>query len=184
MGRFATLLALSLTTLVSIACAGAQAQVQLPELVPLAIPAAPSHVVVPAPPEPPPAPAVETPAPPVNPPAASGGAPRTRTEPPPTRPAPPPTTPPTTPAPATPAPTPLEAAPNQGELEQRARALIASAERTMEKIDPKTLGPDGRTQYDTAKRFITQAGEALKAKNIVYAWQLADKANTIATLLR
>lgn len=183
MRRLATLFALSATTLVSIACAGAKAQVQVPEQVPLAMPAAPTHVVVPAPPEPPPA-VVETPAPQINPPAASGGGPpRTRTEPPPARPAPPPATPPTTPTPAT-VPTPLEAAPNQGELEQRARGLIASAERAMEKIDPKALGPDGRAQYDTAKRFIKQADEALKAKNIVYAWQLADKANTIATLLK
>jgi len=158
--------------------------VQMPDQVPLAMPAAPPHVVVPAPPEPPPAAAVETPAPQTNPPAVSGGGPpRTRTEPPPARPAPPPATPPVTPA-ATPTPTPLEAAPNQGELEQRARALVASAERTMETIDYKALGPDGRAQYDTAKRFIKQADEALKAKNIVYAWQLADKANTIATLLK
>ena len=183
MGRFATLLALSLTAAVSVACAGAQAQVRMPAPVPLAIPAAPPHVVVPAPPEAPPAPAVETPAPQVNSAAVSGGGPpRTRTEPAPARPTPPPTTPPAAPAPA--APTPLEAAPNQGELEQRARALIASAERTLDKIEPKTLGPDGRAQYDTAKRFIKQAGDALNAKNIVYAWQLADKANTIATLLK
>ena len=184
MRRLATLLVLSVTTLAGAACAGAKAQVQIPDQVPLAMPAAPPHVVVPAPPEAPPAPVVETPTPQVNPPAASGGPPRTRTEPPPARPAPPPATPPATPTPVTSAPTPLEAAPNQGELEQRARGLLASAERTMEKIDYKALGPDGRAQYDTAKRFIKQADEALKAKNIVYAWQLADKANTIATLLK
>ena len=81
-------------------------------------------------------------------------------------------------------PTPLEAAPNQNELEQKATGLISSAERALEKIDAKTLSPDARAQYDTAKRFIVQAKTALTAKNVVYAWQLADKANTIATLLK
>jgi len=38
-------------------------------------------------------------------------------------------------------------------------------------------------QYDTAKRFIQQAEDALKAKNFVFAEQLADKAATLAAAL-
>ena len=87
-------------------------------------------------------------------------------------------------APAPAAPTPLEASPNQIELEQKATGLIGTAEKALERIDPKALNADARAQYDTAKRFIVQAKSALTAKNIVYAWQLADKANTIATLLK
>ena len=185
MSRFAPLLAVSAAALLASACASAQAQqqVMLPDTAPLTVPAAPSHVVVPAAPEPLPAPVVETPAPQTNPPAAIGGAARPRQDPPP-RPAAPPTPQPAAPQPAPAAPTPLEATPNQGALELRARELKDSAERALEKIDYKALGADGRAQYDTAKRFLKQADDALKAKNIVYAWQLADKANTIATLLR
>ncbi len=185
MSRSATLLAIS-AALLSAACgtAAAQQQVQLPATGPLAMPAAPSHIVVPAAPEPAPAPVVEPLPSQINPPAITAGGSRPKTDPPPVRPAPPtppPATPPAT-APAT--PTPLPAAPNQGELEQQARALKDSADQTLDKIDYKALSTDGRSQFDTAKRFLKQADDALKAKNIVYAWQLANKANTIATLLK
>ena len=79
---------------------------------------------------------------------------------------------------------PLEATANAGELEQRARTLKDAAEKALDRIDVRTLGADGRAQYDTARRFIKQADDALRVKNVVYAWQLADKANTIATLLK
>ncbi|TAK17356.1 MAG: hypothetical protein EPO35_03210 [Acidobacteria bacterium] len=167
-------------------CSGAKAQVMLPDPNPLNIPQAPARVVVPPAPEPPPVVTEATP------PAAS-----TTTQNPPanttrsnreTRPAtPPPANPPAATPPPTvpPAPTttPLETQANQSELEQRARGLLASANAALDKIDYKALSLDGKTQFDTAKRFTKQADEALKAKNIVYAWQLADKANTIATLL-
>ena len=184
MSRSAALFALY-AALLSAACGTAAAQqVQLPTSGPLAIPAAPSHVVVPAAPEPSPAPVVETPAmQPTSPVNTGGNTTRPRTEAPPPRPVapPPPTSQPTT-APAT--PTPLPAAPNQGELEQQARSLWSSADQTLDKIDYKALNEGGQKQYDTAKRFLKQADDALKARNIVYAWQLANKANTIATLLK
>lgn len=185
MSRTATLLAIS-AALLTTACGSAAAQqpVQLPDTAPLAMPAAPSHIVVPAAPEPPPAPVVDTPASQVALPPAAGGGVRPQVTPPP-RPVAPPATPPSTPQTTAPAaPAPLPAAPNQGELEQQARALVQSADQTLDKIDYKALSMDGRAQYDTAKRFLTQAGDALKARNIVYAWQLANKANTIATLLK
>ena len=184
MGRFVPLAGITIVAALVAACGAATAQVVMPDTVPLAMPVAPPHVVVPATPEPPAIPSVETPTTQTTLPVAPGNASRTRTDPPP-KPAAPPTPPPATPpAPAPAPPTPLEATPNQGELELRARALKDSAEKALEKIDPKTLGTDARAQYDTAKRFLKQADEALKAKNIVYAWQLADKANTIATLLK
>ena len=183
MSRHATLLALSATALLTAACSGAKAQVLLPDSQPLTMPAAPAHVVVPAALEPQVAPLVDMPVVPTTPPATAGN---TRPiTPPASRPAatpvPPPSTPPA-PAPAT--PTPLETAPNQSELEQRARGLVASAEKALDKIDAKTLNDDARAQYSTARRFLKQADDALKAKNIVYAWQLAEKANTIATSLK
>jgi hypothetical protein len=38
-------------------------------------------------------------------------------------------------------------------------------------------------QYDTAKRFIRQADDAVKSKNLVFAKNLADKAAVIAAQL-
>jgi hypothetical protein len=185
MGRLATLLALSAAAL-SAACGGsAQAQVMMPDATPLAVPAAPSHIVVPAAPEPAPAPVVETPAQQANPPAGTtGGATRPKTDPPPVKPVAPPPQPSTPQTQAPPTPTPLPAAPNQGELEQQARALKDAADQALDKIDYRGLSADGKAQWDTAKRFLKQADDALKARNIVYAWQLANKANTIATLLK
>jgi uncharacterized protein (DUF885 family) len=91
--------------------------------------------------------------------------------------------PPPTPTPTPPPAGSLETTTNPAELEGRARGLISSAEKTLEKIDVKALSGEAKTQYDTARRFLKQADDALKAKNVVYAWQLADKANTLATLL-
>ena len=51
-------------------------------------------------------------------------------------------------------------------------------------INRLNLGTDARGQYDSALRFIRQSEEALKVKNLVYASQLADKAATMAALLR
>ena len=184
MGRLGLFSSLCAAALVAAACGGAKAQVLMPDAVPLAMPAAPSRVVVPAAPQPPPT-ATEPPVQAANPPAtAPGSAARPIRDTPPPRPVTPPTAPPTTPPVAAAVPTPLETTPNPGELEQRARALVSSAKITLEKIDYKALSTDGQAQYNTAKRFLEQADDALKAKNVVYAWQLADKANTIATLLR
>jgi len=178
-----TLLALGVTALVAAGC-GAKAQVLMPDSVPLAMPSAPTHVVVPAAPEPPPLPVVDTQVQTTPPVALNGNATRGRTDPPASRPVAPPAQVPAAPAPVPAAPTPLEASAKQGELEQNARTLRDSAERSLDKIDYKSLSADGKAQFDTAKRFLKQADDALKVKNVVYAWQLADKANTIATLLK
>lgn len=165
-------------------CASAKAQAVLPEATALTIPQAPARVVVPPAPDPPPV-VVETP------PAAAAS---TTTNPPangarPNRDPKPATPPPSNPPAATPPPaptapaTPLETQGNQTELEQRTTWLLASAKSTLAKINLQSLSGDGKAQHDAASRFITQAEAALKVKNIVYAWQLADKANTIATLL-
>jgi hypothetical protein len=187
--RFAPGVALLLAVAVTLSgCASAKAEVALPTTAPLVIPPPPARVVVPPAPEPPPA-AVD-PAPPAgsaatvtNPSAVSTGRPTRDPRPITTPPAPPP---PNTTTPATPAspPSPLETQANQSDLERRARDLIASATGTLDKIDYRALSADGKGQYDTARRFIEQAAAALKTKNVVYGWQLADKANTIATLLQ
>ena len=63
------------------------------------------------------------------------------------------------------------------------RDLIARATRDLSRVNSATLNTDGRAQYDTARRFIQQAEDALRARNIVFAGKLADKAATMAAVL-
>jgi hypothetical protein len=109
-----------------------------------------------------------------------------------TRPSPSPSSPQTPPAPPAaaaerpPAPPPptLLTTTDPGAAEQRTRASLANATRDLGRIDVRTLSADARAQYDIAQRFVAQATDALKAKNYEFAQQLADKAATLATLLR
>jgi hypothetical protein len=64
--------------------------------------------------------------------------------------------------------------------EQKIRALLASAARDLGRIDYRSLSVDAQTQYDIARRFKEQAEEALSARNLVFAQQLADKAAALA----
>ena len=67
--------------------------------------------------------------------------------------------------------------------EQSARTLLALAARDLQRVVYQTLDADGRAQYDTARRFMQQADEALKSRNVVFAGRLADKAATMAAVL-
>ena len=55
--------------------------------------------------------------------------------------------------------------------------------RDLSRIDYRALSVDAQAQYDIAKRFTEQADEAMKAKNFVFAEQLADKAAALAAQL-
>jgi hypothetical protein len=161
-------------------CAKAQAKAALPPPA-LVTPAPPEHVIEPVPiPEPTEAAAPEAPA------AVPSAPARPRETPRPTERA-------TVPAvPAAPAPEPSAIAPppvlqttsNPAEVEQRARGLIGAAQRDLDQINPARLSANARTQYDTARAFIRQAEDALKAKNVVLARELADKAASLASQLR
>ena len=87
----------------------------------------------------------------------------------------PPKTPPTT----------LQTTPTQreGEVERRVRILIAQAMNDLNRVHYQALNADARNQYDTAKRFATQAEEELRARNLVFAGNLADKAAALAAQL-
>lgn len=67
-----------------------------------------------------------------------------------------------------------------GELERRIRTLLVQAAGGLGRINYQALNNDGRTQYETAKRFISQAEDAVRAKNLVFAYNLADKAAALA----
>jgi hypothetical protein len=64
--------------------------------------------------------------------------------------------------------------------EGQVKATIAKAKSDLDKVDYKGLNPDGKAQYDTAKRFIDEANQALGQKNLVYALKVADKAAGLA----
>jgi len=145
---------------------------------PLDVPAPPPRIVLPAEAEAPP----PQPGPPDEPrrapaprprPAAPADAPRASEEPP----KPPPTAPTAT--------TTLQTTPaaEQGEVERAIRATMTRATAELNRIDYRALNANARTQYDTAKRFIEQAEDAIRMKNLPFAKNLADKAAALATQL-
>jgi outer membrane biosynthesis protein TonB len=71
----------------------------------------------------------------------------------------------------------------QAEMERQSRSLLAQAAHDLGRVHYGGLNVDGKSQYDTAKRFIEQAQQSLKEQNFVLARALADKAATIAGVL-
>jgi hypothetical protein len=103
--------------------------------------------------------------------------PRPTVTPPPAEPPPPVPTP-------TPTPTILLTSANNADFEKRVRAQLDTARANLDRVSRQALGTDAKAHYDAAQGFIRQANEALKVKNLIYAGQLADKAATMAALLR
>ena len=58
--------------------------------------------------------------------------------------------------------------------------MLARATADLKRVNYQTLGAAARTQYDSAKGFVKQADDALKAKNLLFAGSLADKAAALA----
>lgn len=176
-------------SLVAAGCTRAQAKV-VPELPALDVPAPPPRHVEAAevePPAPPPPP--EDPAPAV--PARPRTTPTVQQRPEPAKPEPPKVEVPL-PAEVKPAEesrtAPLgtlqtQPAGLEAQLEKKINDMISRAGTNLNRVDYAGLNADARTQYDQAKRFISQAQEALRAKNLVFAENLADKANTLAAQL-
>lgn len=73
---------------------------------------------------------------------------------------------------------------NDVEVERTIRATMQKATNDLNRIDYRALNADARTQYDTAKKFVQQAGDALGRKNLEFAQTLADKAAALAAQLR
>lgn len=87
--------------------------------------------------------------------------------------------------PRQPPPTMLQTAPTQREaqVERRVRALIAQAAADLSRVNYQALNTDARNQYDMAKRFASQAEDAIRTRNLVFASNLADKAAALAAQL-
>jgi hypothetical protein len=154
----------------------------LPAGPPLDVPAPPPRIVLPL--------EAAAEAPPVQPPVPSPEEPRrtqapARPRPAPTPPAEPPRVAEEPPRPAPPPTTALQTTPaaEQGEVERVIRATMTRATADLNRIDYRALNKDARTQYDTAKRFIQQAEDAIRMKNLPFAKNLADKAAVLATQL-
>jgi len=67
--------------------------------------------------------------------------------------------------------------------ERGVRDLLARAARNLGRVSYVRLSADGKDQYDQSKRFSEQAEEALRARNVVFAATLAEKAATLAAEL-
>lgn len=68
--------------------------------------------------------------------------------------------------------------------ERRVRDLLVRATRDLSQLDYRSLSQAGKTQYDAARRFVAQSDDALKARNVRFAEQLAAKAAELAAGLR
>lgn len=148
-------------------------ELNAPEPPPRVVVPAADHQTLPLPPEEEP-PSSGTASPPSKPPVRNPNPKPATTAP--TEPVPPPVTPPT--------PAILLTSANSPEFEKRVRDRLLEAENNLAQVNPKNLGTDAKAHFNAAKGFIRQAEEALKVKNLIYAGQLADKAATMAALLR
>jgi hypothetical protein len=186
--RFLVLGVVALAATFAPACATTKAQVSLEPPPPLSVPAAPPRIIVP--PDPTQAEPVEDPAPaaiPVRPRAPRANAPRpaepAHTE---TAAKPPEASvePPKPNGPETPPASTLELRPSDGAGEANIRQQLKSATAELAKVQYPSLSNDMKAQFDTARRFITLAEQALTEQNLLFAATLADKAGAIAVLLQ
>ena len=173
-------------------CARAQAAKTTPDGPPLDMPAPPPRDVettasteVPAPVPPPQEPVRATPPPRPRPaPAREPAREATRPEPPkPEPPEPPKAAPPANEEPKPSSTLQTKPAGEEGDVERGIRATLSRATADLNRIDYRTLNADAKTQYDYAKRFVRQAEDALRQKNLVFAKTVADKGATLAAQL-
>ena len=86
--------------------------------------------------------------------------------------------------PAAPVPAPpLQMTADVEGMETAIRKTMTQAKNDLDRTASQPLNAERRAQHDTAKRFLQQAEDALKVKNLVFAEQLADKAVTLAAAL-
>jgi type IV secretory pathway VirB10-like protein len=71
----------------------------------------------------------------------------------------------------------------EGQVQRSVRVLLDGAIENLNRVDYNLLGAEGRANFDQARRFIAQAEDALRAKNLVFAATVADKAATLAAQL-
>jgi hypothetical protein len=72
---------------------------------------------------------------------------------------------------------------NDAEAARKVREVLTRAEQNLAKVNYRNLTVNGKAQAEDARRFITQAGEALDKRQLVMALSLADKAEQLSTSL-
>lgn len=73
---------------------------------------------------------------------------------------------------------------NTADFERRIRAQLKRATSLLAQVNPRGLRAETKAQYDAAQGFVRQCEEALDVRNLMFASELADKAATMAALLR
>ena len=61
--------------------------------------------------------------------------------------------------------------------------MLSRATNDLNRVDYARLNANAKSQYDSAKRFVSLSDDALRARNFVYAGTLADKAAELAAQL-
>lgn len=86
--------------------------------------------------------------------------------------------------PATPPATLQQALPDSpADIVRKVREQLGQAQSDLRRVDYRALDADGKSQYDTATRFVEQAEQALREKNLVFAGKVAEKAAVLAASL-
>jgi hypothetical protein len=67
-----------------------------------------------------------------------------------------------------------------GPTAQQVSDQLKKAEDDLQRVNPRALNPDAKSQYDTAQRFVVEARQALKEGNLVFAAKVAEKAAGLA----
>jgi hypothetical protein len=182
--RVALVAGVAISAAVAGGCAKARAET-VPDGPPLAMPLPPPRVFVPADEE---TPLAASPVVPETPTAEAPQLPERRpprraATTPPEREKPEPAPPPAPPAPEPPRELRAASTPADAEADRKIRALLLTAQRNLGQVDYQKLSVAGREQYEQARDFGEQAGDALTQRNYVFAETLADKAAKLASEL-
>lgn len=72
---------------------------------------------------------------------------------------------------------------DDAEVARKVRDTLGRANENLNKANYNNLGAGAKSQYDTARRFIAQSENALKARNLTFARYVADKAEALSASL-
>lgn len=72
---------------------------------------------------------------------------------------------------------------NDADAAKKVRDVLQRAEQNLAKVNYRNLTANARAQAETARRFISQAGDALEKSQLTFALSLADKAEALSTAL-
>jgi hypothetical protein len=72
---------------------------------------------------------------------------------------------------------------NDVEAAKKVQDVLRRAEQNLARVNYRGLSANGKQQADTARRFIAQAGDALKNLQLTFALSMAEKAEALSTAL-